>query len=52
MSVDKFIQSNSFTKIIVTSLEFLDLTKKILKNKSVQIVIGGKHVKFSLKWID
>ena len=43
ISVEKFIQSNLFTKIIVvTSLEFLDLTKKVLKNKSVQIVIGGK----------
>ena len=42
ISVDKFIQSNLFTKIIVvTSLEFLDLTKKVLKNKSVKIVIGG-----------
>ena len=43
ISVEKFIQSNLFTKIIVvTSLEFLDLTKEVLKNKSVQIVIGGK----------
>ena len=43
ISVEKFIQSNLFTKIIVvTSLEFLDLTKEVLKNKSVKIVIGGK----------
>ncbi len=43
ISVEKFIQSNLFKKIIVvTNSEFLELTKEVLKNKSVQIVIGGK----------
>jgi 2-C-methyl-D-erythritol 4-phosphate cytidylyltransferase/2-C-methyl-D-erythritol 2,4-cyclodiphosphate synthase len=43
ISVEKFIKSNLFKKIIVvTSSEFMDLTKEILKKKSVQIVIGGK----------
>jgi len=42
ISVDKFIKSNLFKKIIVvTSLEFIDLTKEVLKKRTVQIVVGG-----------
>ncbi len=37
--VEKFIKSNLFKKIIVvTSLDFMNLTKEILEKKSVQIV--------------
>lgn len=43
ISVEKFIKSNLFKKIIVvTSSEFMNLTKEILEKKSVQIVSGGK----------
>ena len=43
ISVEKFIRSNLFKKIIVvTSLEFLELTKEVLKKHSVKIVVGGK----------
>ena len=43
ISVEKFIKSNLFKKIIVvTSSEFMNLTKEILEKKSVKIVIGGE----------
>ena len=43
ISVEKFIKSNLFKKIIVvTSSEFMNLTKEILEKKSVQIASGGK----------
>ena len=51
ISVEKFIQSNLFTKIIVvTSLEFLDLTKEVLKNKKYKKeIVDKKRINIILK---
>ena len=43
ISVNKFLETKLFQKIVVvSSLEYFDLTKKILNFKNVEIVLGGK----------